>query len=464
MSPTSAMSPPPVNLKPIKRRTLDSLMPLEIPDSIASLDSLPNPKPFTTKLGESDIAFLLIPINAAAEAIVLDNVTSERLRPNPENLRHKMLLISLDAPPNIAGKLVRFGRLDASRDLIFDADEFPLEDECCFTVHSQTGELRLHDLSDHQLTELWQGGKCRPDVFDAGTFRTFEVPLDKESYLSIGPAAFRLIPRPTSTREEFDAFKSDLIAYAKQPVSEKRLSPMPPIRVPWQLWSVRSRAIGRFNDTLFLPSRQPQRQQVCVAYKRVNQLGGPSPGMVVRVLEKESHRPLACKVVTLVNPSAEHTSQYTDYRKKAKTEQLTKLYHVSSYLSSRQPMLMILKKNLIPYWHSQEKRNRIEVFMPIYEGSMYTIMFWSHSVGYAVCHHLLDLMFPQIVLALDHLHEQGLVHGSVKPQNILHRGKQFCLADFGIAKDPKDAKSKWYRAPEVGPDFDPTEKSDIYSL
>jgi serine/threonine protein kinase len=102
--------------------------------------------------------------------------------------------------------------------------------------------------------------------------------------------------------------------------------------------------------------------------------------------------------------------------------------------------------------------------MPIYEGSMFNIMFWCHHVGYAVCHHLLDIMFPQIILALDYLHEQGLVHGNLKPQNILHRGKQFCLADFGIPKDPKDPASRWYRAPEVFRTGIPNDRSDIFSL
>lgn len=102
--------------------------------------------------------------------------------------------------------------------------------------------------------------------------------------------------------------------------------------------------------------------------------------------------------------------------------------------------------------------------MPIYEGSMNTIMFWCHKVGYAVCHHLLDIMFPQMVLALDYLHSQRLVHGNIKPQNILHRGKQFCLADFGISKDPRDPASRWYRAPEVERTGVPRDKADIFSL
>ena len=466
MSPTSlkTLTPP----KPLRRKALESLSPLDIPDHVTSIEPVPDHKPFTTNLGEKGIAFLLIPMNHAAEVIVRDNSSSGRVRTNPEKSGKSIFLINLDTPPKAPGKLIRFGRLNPFCDLLFDADEFPVEDECCFTIHPETGELQLHDLSDHQLTELWQGGKCRPDWSDSGTFRTCDVPLDKESYLSFGPAAFRLVPRPTSTREECDAFKDDLIAYAKQPISNKPLKPVNPIRAPWNLWALGPLALGRFTDVLFLPSRQPpsERRQAVVDYTRINHLGGASQGAVYRALETQSHRPLACKVVkgSLVTISAQYARNGADCEKELRVEPPTSLYHVSSVPSFSLLMLTMSQKNLVPYWHTQPKRNRVEVFMPTYEGSMFNIMFWCHHVGYAVCHHLLDIMFPQIVLALDYLHEQGLVHGNVKPQNILHRGKQFCLADWGIPKDPKDRASKWYRAPEVAKTGVPTEKGDIFSL
>jgi hypothetical protein len=307
---TSVMSPASKNLtplKPLRRKALESLSPLDIPDHVTSIEPIPDPKPFTAKLGEDGIAFLLIPMNHAAEVIVRDNASSGRVRTNPERLGKSMLLISLATPPKAPGNLIRFGRLNPLCDRAFDTAEYPLEDECCFTIHPDTGGLQLHDLSDHQLTELWLGGKCRPDWSDSGTYRTCEVPLDKESYLCFGTAAFRLVPRPASTQAELDAFRDDMIAYARQPASNKPLKPTSTIKTPWKLWALRHLALGRFTDVLFLPSRQPpsERRQAVVDYIRINHLGGASQGAVYRAMEAQSHRPFACKVVksTFVRPS-----------------------------------------------------------------------------------------------------------------------------------------------------------------
>jgi hypothetical protein len=312
----SVTSPPGQPPGPFRRlKGVESLSALEIPNSVTSIDPLPDPKPFTAKFTEPGMAFYLIPENSAAKSIILDNSTSGRIRPNPEDPSQKVFAIGFGFPPMEPNILIRFGRLDPTRDLTIDGGVIPVEDECYFTVNPLSGEIKLHDLSDHQFTELWQGGKCRPDWVDVGTFRTCNVPFDRESRLAMGPAAFRLIPRPTATKEEADAFRAERIAYAKRPTPNMPLSPMEPIRAPWQLWAVRSRAVGRFADTIFLPARLAQQRQVCVDYKRVNNLGGPSEGSVIRVLEAQSHRPLACKVVQDTVRTSAQAREDTDYNR-----------------------------------------------------------------------------------------------------------------------------------------------------
>lgn len=68
-------------------------------------------------------------------------------------------------------------------------------------------------------------------------------------------------------------------------------------------------------------------------------------------------------------------------------------------------------------------------------------------------------IFRQIVKGVDYLHENGIFHRDLKPQNILIDKNGLCpkLADFGLARHfslPFGAYSKeivtlWYRAPEI---------------
>jgi serine/threonine protein kinase len=89
------------------------------------------------------------------------------------------------------------------------------------------------------------------------------------------------------------------------------------------------------------------------------------------------------------------------------------------------------------------------------------------------------LLLP-IASALDHAHENGVIHGDVKPENILFGTTETdpFLADFGVAKyfpvrervstvipgEPSGAGSSAYMSPEQIEDGIQSPRSDIYSL
>lgn len=87
----------------------------------------------------------------------------------------------------------------------------------------------------------------------------------------------------------------------------------------------------------------------------------------------------------------------------------------------------------------------------------------------------IERLFPQILLALQHVHKAGFVHRDIKPSNfMLSTDGTIKLADFGIAKDKNVAAftetgtqmgTPMYMSPEqVKSTHDVDHRSDIYSL
>lgn len=79
----------------------------------------------------------------------------------------------------------------------------------------------------------------------------------------------------------------------------------------------------------------------------------------------------------------------------------------------------------------------------------------------------------QVLDALNHAHENGIIHRDVKPQNVMISGNSVKLTDFGIARDASSTTrtfagtnvigSVHYISPEQARGDDVTAESDIYS-
>lgn len=84
-----------------------------------------------------------------------------------------------------------------------------------------------------------------------------------------------------------------------------------------------------------------------------------------------------------------------------------------------------------------------------------------------------DLVFPQMLQALDCIAWKGIIHRDVKPENILYISLpdgqyQFQLGDFGLCNRAVDATthagSNLYMAPEMYQESEQTPKVDIWSF
>ncbi len=76
----------------------------------------------------------------------------------------------------------------------------------------------------------------------------------------------------------------------------------------------------------------------------------------------------------------------------------------------------------------------------------------------------IDRLIGQVASALDYAHQHNLVHGSLKPSNVLldHAGNAFAC-DFGVAQIVGQSPTD-YPLPEQRRDFKPDVRSDVYAL
>ncbi|KAG1462275.1 hypothetical protein G6F46_003546 [Rhizopus delemar] len=98
-------------------------------------------------------------------------------------------------------------------------------------------------------------------------------------------------------------------------------------------------------------------------------------------------------------------------------------------------------KNIIQFFEIIEESNSIFLVMEmVQQGPVMDIVPYSFTKPYSntQCKHL----FKQLIDAIDHLHQQGILHGDIKPENILLTNNQTIkLIDFGNASHISDKAS-----------------------
>ena len=109
------------------------------------------------------------------------------------------------------------------------------------------------------------------------------------------------------------------------------------------------------------------------------------------------------------------------------------------------------------------------------EGELYFTMEWIEGQGLASSMRQLERtaivpVMVQVCRALAYLHARDVIHGDLKPSNVLMRDDQAKLVDFGVALETRGSEviahyhSPGYAAPEVRQQRPVDHRADLYSL
>lgn len=140
----------------------------------------------------------------------------------------------------------------------------------------------------------------------------------------------------------------------------------------------------------------------------------------------------------------------------------------------------LVNPNILPisdYGYSEETQNETMertpfIVMPYCSGG--DLRRFLDSVDFLSIETAIPIL-KQVALAVDYAHEKGIIHGDIKPSNILFTTEDrnhVVLSDFGIARfateeitaTPPEGGTLGYLSPEQIANNQPTPLSDIYSL
>ena len=144
---------------------------------------------------------------------------------------------------------------------------------------------------------------------------------------------------------------------------------------------------------------------------------------------------------------------------------------VKRFINESKAVAMLSHPNIVNIYDVSVKDNLKYIVMELVEGI--TLKNYILKKGVLGFHEMINIT-EQILLALDHAHQKGIVHRDIKPQNIMMlKNGVIKVADFGIAKLPnaetvtmtdKAIGTVFYISPEQASGKQIDRRSDIYSL
>ncbi len=144
---------------------------------------------------------------------------------------------------------------------------------------------------------------------------------------------------------------------------------------------------------------------------------------------------------------------------------------VKRFINESKAVAMLSHPNIVNIYDVSVKEDLKYIVMELIDGI--TLKNYIQKKGVLSLNEIISIT-EQILLALDHAHQKGIVHRDIKPQNIMMlKNGAIKVADFGIAKLPnaetltmtdKAIGTVFYISPEQASGKPIDRRSDIYAL